>query len=526
MRLRAILLGLTAALTCTACASATAPSPPGWPYDTLQLGLKNDTPPASNVQAWAPMGFVYQYLTGGAGQPGNWRGWNDPDGQFATDFIRDTRDAGMTPVFTYYQLLYTRPGTGGEAQVVLANLNHTATMKKYFADFKVMLQKAAGFPDTEVVVHVEPDLWGYAQQDSSGDDGATVPAKVAATGLSELASLPNTAAGFAQGLVRLRGLYAPNVILAYHMSTWGTGVDPVYANPGPNRVTALATRAATFYKSLAAPFDLTFAEFSDRDSGFKLVIDGRSDAFWTPFDFDNNIRWLDVYGDAVGHRLVVWQIPFGNTKLRTENNAPKHYQSNHVETLLDDPTGTRLRQYRDAGVIAFMFGTGEDNQTHINDFAGDGVTNPAPINGNTQSSTAPDDDGGFFKAEAAAYYAAGALALDEGSGPTATTFTGTAAVSPASAVPGNSVSIQAWVTCTGVAVPDAIVQVNVYDASGRRVFNRDTLDQPFATNQTRSYAATWTPTEAGTYTVKLGTFSDDWGQNYYWNDAARVFTVE
>ncbi len=222
-----------------------------------------------------------------------------------TIFVQDAKAAGMTPVFTYYQLLQTRAGAGGEAQTVLANLNDTATMQKYFTDYKVMLQKAAGFSGTKVVVHVEPDLWGYIQQRSSNDNAAVIPAKVAATGLSELAGLSNNAAGFARALVKLADLYAPNIILAYHMSSWGTGVDPVYADPTPDQVSALAIRAANFYKSLGAQFDLSFAEFTDRDDGFKASVMGKPDAFWTALDFDNHIKWLSAYSSAVGHRVVL-----------------------------------------------------------------------------------------------------------------------------------------------------------------------------------------------------------------------------
>jgi len=45
------------------------------------------------------------------------------------------------------------------------------------------------------------------------------------------------------------------------------------------------------------------------------------------------------------------------------------------------------------------------------DAAGDGVTNPAPIDGNTAASVSADDDGGYFKQQSAAYYRAGAVAL-------------------------------------------------------------------------------------------------------------------
>ena len=66
-----------------------------------------------------------------------------------------------------------------------------------------------------VVLHVEPDLWGYIEQAREGDDAATVPAVVPD-------GLPQNAAGFAQEFVHLRDELAPNVLLAYHLSGWGT----------------------------------------------------------------------------------------------------------------------------------------------------------------------------------------------------------------------------------------------------------------------------------------------------------------
>jgi hypothetical protein len=45
------------------------------------------------------------------------------------------------------------------------------------------------------------------------------------------------------------------------------------------------------------------------------------------------------------------------------------------------------------------------------DAAGDGVTNPAPIDGNNGTSLSADDDGGFFHEMATAYYKTGALPL-------------------------------------------------------------------------------------------------------------------
>jgi hypothetical protein len=87
-----------------------------------------------------------------------------------------------------------------------------------------------------------------------------------------------------------------------------------------------------------------------------------------------------------------------------------------VEWLLDEPARTHLQSYVQAGVVAFLFGRGADGATCACDAAGDGVTNPAAINGNTGTSLNADDDGGFFRQKAVAYYGAGAIPLPNGGG--------------------------------------------------------------------------------------------------------------
>jgi hypothetical protein len=139
----------------------------------------------------------------------------------------------------------------------------------------------------------------------------------------------------------------------------------------------------------------------------------------------------------------MWQIPQGNTKMRAMNNTWNHYQDNRPEWLLDDPARTHLQDYINAGVIAFLFGRGADGATCSCDANKDGVTNPAPINGNTRTSINADDDGGFFREKVVTYYAAGAMELGGGSTPPPTaspspTPSPIASVSPTPTVPSQS----------------------------------------------------------------------------------------
>jgi len=422
---------------------AQAPLPTGWPA-SLELGMADGPGGAAAMRATAPFAFRFQYLAGGANTGGGWATWNT-NGDFARFYIQDSAAHGVVPVFTYYMLLQSAPGGGSESNAVFTNLNNTATMTAYFNDLRLFFQKAGALPSQKVVLHVEPDFWGYMEQRSVGDDARTVPARVAETGLPELAGLPGNVSGFARAVVRLRDQYAPNVVLGYHVSVWGTNVDIALSNPPDATVDTLAARAAAFYVSLAAPFDIAFAEFSDRDSAFYQYVYGDGGrAWWDAEDFRRSVRFLAGFSAAAGKRIVMWQIPLGNTKMRSQNNTTGHYQDNRPEWLLDDPGRAHLTAYRDAGVVAFLFGGGAGGTTCACNGQGDGVTNPPPINGNalaseaaaagsapvvvTRGSTptlvtpyAADDDGGFFRWKAWQYYRDGTMRLAQPAPPRAPT---------------------------------------------------------------------------------------------------------
>jgi hypothetical protein len=299
----------------------------------------------------------------------------------------------------------------GEPAGVYANLVNPSTMTAYYDDLTLFFQKA-GAAGGMTVLHVEPDLWAYLQQHASDDDATTVPVQVGSSGQPDVAGLADNAAGFAQAIVRLRDKYAPNVVLGYHFSTWGTGTDIVYADPSDATVSALGASTAQFEKSLGARFDIAFTDLTDRDAAFKQDVYGDGGASWyNADDYRRSTEYIGSFARNAALRVVLWQVPFGNTKMRAEDNTHDHYQDNKVEWLLDDPDRAHLTAYADSGVVAVLFGRGADGPTCACDANQDGVTNPAPINGNNGTSLDADDDGGYFEQEASTYYGTGTLAL-------------------------------------------------------------------------------------------------------------------
>ena len=114
-----------------AAALALPPLPAHWPH-TLQLGLAQ-----SPDDVRGQFGFRYQYLAAG------WTGWN-PDGSFASRYARESWARGTIPVFSYYVLLQSSPGSGDEAQRDLAALRDPQTAVRYWADVRLLFARIHG----------------------------------------------------------------------------------------------------------------------------------------------------------------------------------------------------------------------------------------------------------------------------------------------------------------------------------------------------------------------------------------------
>jgi hypothetical protein len=312
--------------------------PVGWPHHVV-LGVADPPGDAHVLAQHARVDARYQYLSGGVNTGHGWATW-DPDGTFASMYVRESIAAHMIPVLTYYQLLQSKPAVGSsEMQEDLSNLRDPATMRAYWTDYRLLLRRVGEAAGHHVaVIHIEPDLWGYLEQ----------------------AHAIALARSFARKLIALRDGIAPRVLLAWHLSVWGTGEDPTYSKPSLAHMDALAAKSAAFYEALHARFDLVFNDVTDRDAGFYQYVEGNPNTWWGSADF----RRLDVYIAGFTRRtqtpVVLWQLPLGDTML---NNTWGHYGDNRLQWWLDDPSGPHLRATRDAGVIGLLFGGGAAGTT-------------------------------------------------------------------------------------------------------------------------------------------------------------------
>ena len=343
----------------------------------------------------------YQYICSGVNTKSNWKNWNSPPGQFALDYLKDSDRMGTIPCLTYYQMYQSLPcaGKGDEAQGNKKNVENAETMKAYYEDFHLLLQKAGQFGKT-VIIHHEPDLWGYFSVGGAfkPNDPDQIKVMVKSSGAPEAVGFDDTAAGFGKCLVNMRDKLAPNVLLAWHASKWG--------DPNPRTMAAFAMRCGKW--------DLIFTDPSDRDAEWKVAHGSKaSDVWWTEKSFVSFRDWSGEIHRQTGLPLMAWQIPMGNSIMATCNNTDGHYMDNRVEYFLEDyPANKHIAEWAAAGYIGLLWGGGAGGCTDCRDGKKDGITNPTPVKNNKgDKATFADDDGGYLRIRAANYYAKKPLPL-------------------------------------------------------------------------------------------------------------------
>lgn len=311
--------------------------------------------------------------------------------------------AGIPPRVKFYSLRQVGQ-EGGEASGgdLLDLLQATDEMTAYWSNVRALLTElgALGAP---VEVIPEPDLPGEVL--SSTPDATSVPMAVSATGVEGLAGLPDTFAGWAQAWTTLRDELAPQVRLGLTVSPWQIQDDLLPNPPATAQVEAWAATFGDSYATLGARFDfldtiLTYVEGGSQ--GDEYLADDRF--------FDRLLTWVDGISTATDTRVVIDNVPVGNTVYRTVDDSEYHYRDTWVEWILGDDDFTNLLALRDAGVIGIVFGVdgAPASITCPCDAAGDGVTNGGD-HGLTSSSA--DDDGGYLAERLRAYAETGGLPL-------------------------------------------------------------------------------------------------------------------
>src|SRR4051794_33250934 len=174
--------------------TAKGPIPTGLPARQV-VGLFEDTGGTWMKNSGAAWDVRYRYFT--KGWVNNW-GFGAYDGSWGLGYLRECDQQSFVPAVQYYQM---NGEAGGSETAVLAKAQNATTMKGYFGDFKILMQRVKDFGKPTLVL-VEADGFGFLEQQTGANPNTY--AAVRDTGLPELAGLPNTVAGWGLAFLQMR----------------------------------------------------------------------------------------------------------------------------------------------------------------------------------------------------------------------------------------------------------------------------------------------------------------------------------
>jgi hypothetical protein len=366
----------TAALAGT---TASGTLPQGMPA-RVSVGLFEDTGGTWLKNSGAKWDIRYRYFT--KGWVNNW-GWSAYDGSWGLSYLKETDSLGYLPAIQYYQLVAE---AGGGESATLQKVQTSATMASYFGDFKILMQRVKDFGKPTLVL-LEADGVGFLEQQSNSNPNAY--AAVAATGLPELAGLPNTVAGFGLAYLALRkAVGASNAILGLHVSAWASGKDIASFNvtdslqPEVDKVYAFLSPLGLTSNVTGSQYDLLVGDPLDRDADYYRLVQGQNRT-WDPSDsasinsrsFNRYAEWLRLWNVKAAKRWVLWQIPLGNSNHKNVPNnggSAEGYKDNRPEYFFSSGTA-HIEKFAGSGVVALLFGAGAGGQSsYQNDTYTDG----------------------------------------------------------------------------------------------------------------------------------------------------------
>lgn len=279
----------------------------------------------------------------------------DPPGDYVRAFIQDAKGRNQIAMFTYYEFLQGSQATEGPNQVTKAN--DATFLVKYFNDWRFLLQQVG---QERVILHVEPDLWGYAQAFNA--NAAAIPAKVKQSNPTDCAAQSDDFRGFGACLISMARKYAPNAKVGFSASAWASGIDVNINKSASLDVAKEAKKVADYLVALGgAQGDFVVVEALDRDAGYYQVVRGEN-RFWdstnaTLPNFTQHFVWAKAIAEGVGKPLLWWQTPVGNMSLP---NTANKYKDNRADYFM-----SHLSEVAKAHGAMVAFGEGAGDQTTL-----------------------------------------------------------------------------------------------------------------------------------------------------------------
>jgi hypothetical protein len=325
-------------------ASVHNPVPDDWGKNFLLGSFDNRELGKSTKAQQAGLPYRYQYV-----MPDIKTYYSRSGKGYVYDYSMYSDTLGVKTALVWYNLGKVGEGWGP----VTSNLASATYMSGYFDRFDWVLDQLAMAGQSDNMIIVEPDMFGFLMRGPQGstgkpiDDPTTIPVNMdRANSLSGKTWDPNLA-GWAKYLVaRARQKLPKGVIIGHMPNHWGVSI-PGQVGQGRKEAHIISGNTiGTFLSGFGKDGmgDVVFVEKTDHDAGHKP---SNENWLWDSTAYSKYFLWTRAIASKTGLPICGWQVSEGNM-----SNEPK-WRDDAAETFLAHPDW-----FMDGGFAGILFGAG------------------------------------------------------------------------------------------------------------------------------------------------------------------------
>lgn len=331
--------------------------PANWGKNFLLGSFDNRELGKSTKAQQAGMPYRYQYM-----MPETRKYYTRSGKGYLYDYAMYSDTLGVKTAIVWYNLGKVGEGWGP----VTTNLADATYMTDYFDRYDWVLDQLAMAGQSDYMIIVEPDMYGFLMRGPGGSTGTPVddPSKIAvamgkANSLSGKTWEPNMV-GWAKYIVARAKEKLPKGVIVGHMPNhWGVSIP---GQVGQGRKESHYISGSTIGRFLSGfgkegLGDVVFVEKSDHDAGHKP---SGEDWLWDSTNYAKYFLWTRTIASKTGLPICGWQVSEGNM-----SNVDK-WKDDAAETYVAHPDW-----WIDGGFAGILFGAGNpDCVNYENDLDG------------------------------------------------------------------------------------------------------------------------------------------------------------
>ncbi|MEK7392676.1 MAG: hypothetical protein AAB214_08935, partial [Fibrobacterota bacterium] len=321
------------------------PVPSNWGPNFLLGSFDNRELGKSTKAQQAGLPYRYQYV-----MPDIKTYYSRSGKGYVYDYAMYSDTLGVKTAIVWYNL-----GKVGEGwDPVTKNLADATYMTSYFERYDWVLDQLAMAGQSDYMIIVEPDMYGFLMRGPGGSTGTPVddPTKIAvamgkANSLSGQTYEPNMVGWAKYIMARAKQKLPKGVILGHMPNHWGVSIP---GQVGQGRKESHIISGSVIGRFLSAfgkegMGDVVFVEKSDHDAGHKPA---NENWFWDSTAYSKYFLWTRAIASKTGLPICGWQVAEGNLA-----NANEKLKDDAAQTFIAHP-----EWWIDGGFTGILFGAG------------------------------------------------------------------------------------------------------------------------------------------------------------------------